>query len=34
VGAVAAGFVTIVSIMALGVLLAQLRILDVAAQHD
>jgi predicted permease len=33
VGAVVAGFVTIVSIIGLGVLLAQLRILDVAAQH-
>lgn len=32
-GAVVAGFVTIVAIIALGVLLAQLRILDVAAQH-
>jgi malonate transporter and related proteins len=33
VGAVAAGFVTIVSIIGLGVLLAQLGILDVAAQQ-
>jgi malonate transporter and related proteins len=33
VGAVVAGFVTIVSIIGLGILLAHLRILDVSAQH-
>jgi malonate transporter and related proteins len=33
VGAVVAGFVTIVSIIGLGMLLAQLEILDVSAQH-
>jgi malonate transporter and related proteins len=33
VGAVIAGFVTVMSIIGLGALLAQLKILDVAAQH-